>query len=361
MASAEDLEILRKKIDKVDDKILQLLNQRGRFALEISRFKKRNSSSVYDPVREREIERQIRKRNTGPLSDVSVVSVFREIISTCRALQESIKVSYLGPEGSYSHQAAFHEFGSSTEFVPFLSFEEVIEEVQSQRSTFGIVPVENSMEGSVGSVLDMLSRSDVRVCSERFEKISHCLLSRTGEISNIDILASHPQALAQCKKWLSKNLRMAELRETASTAQAAKLASRNKRIAAVAGEFASSIYKLKVVEKNIEDSGQNTTRFWVIGNVSCPPTGDDKTSIVFSLKDEPGALHNSLFLPFAEARINLTKIESRPSKERPWEYIFFVDFMGHSDDKKIQKVLSRVKKRCINLKVLGSYPRGARN
>jgi chorismate mutase / prephenate dehydratase len=361
MVSAEDLEILRKKIDKVDDKILELLNERGRFALEISRFKKRNSSGVYDPVREIEIERQIRKRNPGPLSDVSVISVFREIISSCRAIQESIKVSYLGPEGSYSHQAAFHEFGSSTELVPFLSFEEVIEEVQSKRSTFGIVPVENSMEGSVGSVLDMLSRSDVRISSEYFEKISHCLISRTGDISNIEILASHPQALAQCKKWLSRHLRNAELRETASTAQAAKLASRNKRFAAVAGEFASSIYKLKLVEKNIEDSIQNTTRFWVIGNVSCPPTGDDKTSIVFSLKDEPGALQNSLFLPFAEAKINLTKIESRPSKERPWEYIFFVDFLGHSDDKKIQKVLSRVKKRCINLKVLGSYPRGAIN
>lgn len=361
MVSAEDLEILRKEIDKVDDEILELLNERGRFALEISRLKKKNSSSVYDPVREREIERQIRKRNTGPLSDVSVISVFREIISSCRALQESIKVSYLGPEGSYSHQATFHEFGSSTELVPFLSFEEVIEEVQSQRSTFGIVPVENSMEGSVGSVLDMLSRSDVRISSEHFEKISHCLLSRTGDISDIRIVTSHPQALAQCKKWLSRHLRNVELRETASTAQAAKLASRNRRIGAVAGEFASSIYKLKVVEKNIEDSIQNTTRFWVIGNVSCPPTGDDKTSIVFSLKDEPGALQHSLFSPFAEAKINLTKIESRPSKGRPWEYIFFVDFIGHSDDKKIQKVLSRVKKRCINLKVMGSYPRGTGN
>lgn len=358
MGSAEDLEILRKEIDRVDDKILELLNERGRFAQKISRLKKENSSSIYDPVRESDIERLITKKNSGPLSDLSVVSVFREIISGCRALQESIKVSYLGPEGSYSHQAASHEFGRSTELLPFLSFEEVVEEVQSQRTMFGIVPVENSMEGSVGSVLDMLSRSDVRISSEHFEKISHCLLSRTGDIRDIRILASHPQALAQCKKWLGKHLRNVELRETASTAQAAKLASRNKRIAAVAGEFAASIYKLKVVEKNIEDSVQNTTRFWVIGNVGCPPTGNDKTSIVFSLKDEPGALQNSLFLPFAEARINLTKIESRPSRERPWEYIFFVDFIGHADDKKIQKVLSKVKQRCINLKVLGSYPRG---
>ncbi|MBI4229101.1 MAG: prephenate dehydratase [Deltaproteobacteria bacterium] len=358
MGSAEDLEVLRKRIDKVDEKILELLNDRGRFALEISKFKKKNSSGVYDSVREREIERQIKGRNTGPLSDECVINVFREIISSCRSLQEPIKVSYLGPEGSYSHQAAFHEFGSSTELVPFLSFEEVFEEVERQRSTYGIVPVENSMEGSVGSVLDMLSRSDVRISSEYFEKVSHCLLSRTGDLKDIEIVASHPQALAQCKKWLSKRLGNVELRETASTAQAAKIASRNKKIAAVAGEFASAIYKLKVVEKNIEDSVQNTTRFWVIGQASCPPTGDDKTSIVFSLKDEPGALQNSLFLPFAEARINLTKIESRPSKERPWEYIFFVDFLGHSNDKKIQKLLSRVKKRCINLKVLGSYPRG---
>ena len=329
--------------------------------MEISRLKRKNSSSVYDPAREREIETRVKERNKGPLSGSSVIGIFREIISSCRALQEAITVSYLGPEGSYSHQAAFHEFGSSTELLPFLSFEEVIEEVQSRRSAFGIVPVENSMEGSVGSVLDSLSRSDVRISSEHFEKINHCLLSRTGDKRDISIVASHPQALAQCKKWLGKHLRNVELREAASTAQAAKLASRNKRIAAVAGEFAASIYKLKVVAKNIEDSVQNTTRFWVIGNVSCPPTGDDKTSIVFALKDEPGALHNSLFLPFADATINLTKIESRPSKERPWEYIFFVDFLGHSADKKIQKVLSMVKKRCITLKVLGSYPRGAIN
>jgi chorismate mutase/prephenate dehydratase len=267
-------------------------------------------------------------------------------------------VSFLGPEGSYSHQAAFHEFGSSAELIPQGSFEEVVEEVERDRCTFGIVPIENSIEGSIGGVLDVLSKSDLKIISEYYERISHCLLSKSGEMNEIEIIASHPQALGQCKGWIGNHLKRAEIRETSSTAKAAMLASRNRRFAAVVGELASTIYKLRVVATKIEDSAQNTTRFWVIGKTNPPPTGDDKTSIVFSLKDEPGALQRSFFLPFSEAKINLTKIESRPSKERPWEYIFFIDFLGHIIDKKVQRVLSKVRRRCINLKVLGSYPRG---
>ncbi|MDA2920039.1 prephenate dehydratase [Desulfobacterota bacterium AH_259_B03_O07] len=359
MGSSEELETLRKKIDEVDNKILELLNDRARFAIDISRLKKKNSYDIYDPVREREIEKNIKSRNGGPLSNKSVVAVFREIISSCRTIQRPISVSYLGPSGSYSHQAAFNEFSSSAHLIPCDSFEEVFEEVERERgSSFGIVPVENSMEGSVGSVLDMLSRTELRVSSEYFERISHCLLSKTGNIKDIKVVASHPQALGQCRKWLSKNLKNVEFRETASTARGAQLASRNKKVAAIAGEFAASLYKLKFLEKQIEDNVQNTTRFWIMSKMSHSQTGDDKTSILFSLKDEPGALQKSLFLPFAEAKVNLTRIESRPSKERAWEYIFFVDFIGHEGDKKIQKLLSRVKKRCTNLKVLGSYPRG---
>jgi len=357
MGSSEGLENLRKKIDEVDKKIIELLNERGRIAIEISKLKQENSFSVYDPAREREIERNIRNINPGPLSTDSVISVFREIISGCRFLQNQIRVAYLGPEGSFSHQASFHEFGSSAGLAPTESFEDVFEEVEKQRASFGVVPIENSIEGSVGSVLDMFITSDLKVSSEFFERVGHFLLAKTEDIGNIEVVASHPQALGQCRKWLSKNLKNVELRETASTARAAQLASRDKKIAAIAGELAASIYKLKILGRHIEDNPQNTTRFWVIGRQYGRPTGADKTSIVFSLRDEPAALQRAL-LPFAEARINLTKIESRPSKGRPWEYVFFVDLEGHSSSEEISEVLSRVEKNCIFLKVLGSYPKG---
>ncbi len=357
MGSSEGLENLRKRIDEIDRKLLELLSERGRVAIEISKLKKENSFSVYDPAREREIEKNITKINRGPLSKESIISIFREIISGCRSIQNRVRVAYLGPEGSFSHQAAFHEFGASVDFDPVPSFEEVFEEVEKHRASFGVVPVENSIEGSVGGVLDRFIASDLSVSSEFFERVSHFLLSKTDDIKNIEVVASHPQALGQCKRWLSHNLKHVELRETTSTAKAAQLASGDKKIAAIAGELSAAIYKLKILERHIEDNPGNTTRFLVIGRMHSRPTGSDKTSIVFSLKDEPAALQKAL-LPFAEAQINLTKIESRPSKGRPWEYVFFVDFEGHSYNQEIQDVLSKVEKNCIFLKVLGSYPKG---
>ncbi len=357
MSSSEGLRNLRKRIDEIDKQILELLNKRGEIAIQISELKQENSFNIYDPAREREIERNIKRINLGPLSTNSVLSVFREIISGCRSLQKPIRVAYLGPQGTFSHQAAFREFGSSAELAPVKSVEDVFEEVKKERVSFGVVPVENSVEGSIGSVLDAFLKSDLRVSSELFQRISLFLLSKTGDIEDIEVVASHPQPLGQSKKWLSEYLKHVEFRETPSTARAAQIASRDRKVAAVAGEFASSIYRLKIVERHIEDSPENTTRFWVIGREHCRPTGADKTSLVFSLKDEPGALHKAL-LPFAEARINLTKIESRPSKERPWGYAFFVDFEGHTDVEKVKSVLSRVKENCVFLRVLGSYPMG---
>ena len=357
MGSSEDLEKYRARIDEIDRKLLELLNERGRIAIEISKLKRENSFNVYDPAREREIERNLKTTNPGPLSTDSVVSIFREIISGCRSIQNPTSVVYLGPEGSFSHQAAYHEFGSSTQLKPVGNVEEVFEEVERGRATFGIVPVENSVEGSVGSVLDTFLRSDLRISSEIFERIDHFLVSKTGNVGDIRVVASHPQALGQCKTWLSRNLPNAELRETASTTKAAILAADDDKIAAVAGEIAASIYDLKIIQRHIQDSPENTTRFWVMGRSYSRPTGFDKTSIVFSVKDEPRALHKAL-LPFAEAGINLTKIESRPSKERPWEYVFFVDFEGHTDDGGVKNVLSRVAESCIFIKVLGSYPVG---
>jgi len=358
MGSSDNFDKLRNKIDSLDQEILDLLKQRGNIALEIRKLKKENSLGVYDPVREKLIENKLKDLNQGPLSDDSVLNIFREIISACRSLQQPTTVAYLGPQGSFSHQAAYNEFGGSSELIPVSSFEEIFEEVENGRASFGIVPVENTIGGSVGIVLDLLSRSELPIIAELYERINHFLLSKSGDIKDIKIVASHPQPVAQCKKWLNKNLPGAEILETSSTAEAARLASKRKNLAAIASEYSASIYKLGVVQKNIEENSQNTTRFFVIGNKPNKPTGNDRTSIVFSLKDKPGALQKSFFQPFADAKVNLTKIESRPSKDRSWEYLFFVDFKGHAEDKLIKSLLKKLDKGCIYLKVLGSYPAG---
>ncbi|TDI91919.1 MAG: chorismate mutase, partial [Candidatus Dadabacteria bacterium] len=251
MGSSTNFNTLRKKIDSLDQEILKLLNDRGDIALEIRKLKRENSVVVYDPVREKVIEKKLKELNEGPLSDDSVLKIFREIISACRSLQQPTRVAYLGPEGSYSHQASFHEFGGSAELIPVGSFEEVFEEVENGRASFGVVPVENSIEGSVTMVLDLLSRSHLQVAAELFERINHFLLSRNGNIQDIRIVASHPQAIAQCKKWINKNISGLELLETSSTAEAAKLAYRKKNLAAIASEYSASIYKLNIIQKNI--------------------------------------------------------------------------------------------------------------
>ena len=358
MGSSANFDKLRKKIDSLDGEILNLLNQRGDIALEIRKLKMENSLGVYDPVREKLIEEKLRELNKGPLSDESVLNIFREIISACRLLQQPTKVAYLGPQGSFSHQAAYNEFGGSSELIPVGSFEEIFEEVENGRASFGVVPIENSIGGSVGIVLDLLSKSHLRIVAEQYERINNFLLSKSGNIKEIKIVASHPQPIAQCGKWLNKNLPGVEILETSSTAEAARLASKRKNLAAIASEYSASIYKLNIIQNNIEENSQNTTRFFVIGNKPNQPTGNDRTSIVFSLKDKPGALQKSFFQPFADAKVNLTKIESRPSKESPWEYLFFVDFRGHSEDKVIKALLKKLDKSCIYLKVLGSYPAG---
>ncbi len=358
MGSSEDFSKLRNNIDKIDEEILRLLTDRGNLALEIRKVKSDNSINVFDPAREREIEKKLTDNNKGPLSDKAVLSVFREIISSSRALQNPLTIAYLGPDGSFSHQAAFHKFGGSAEFVPVGNFDEVFAEVENGRVSFGVVPVENSIEGSIGNVLDLLSGSSVSVVAEYFERINHFLLSQSGDINDIKVVASHPQPIAQCRKWLNTNLHVSEYIETSSTTEAAALASGNPEYAAIASEHAADIYNLKTVQKNIEDNNLNTTRFFVIGDKINKPTGEDRTSIVFSLKDCPGALQKALFQPFAFAQINLTKIESRPSKENAWEYRFFVDFKGHKDDEVIRGLLGEVKTNCEFFKVLGSYPIG---
>ena len=359
MAPNKELASVRREIDALDSKLLELINRRAKLAIEVSGLKKKGSLGVYDPGREKEIESKITQGNPGPLSDEDILFVFREIISRCRSLQHDEKVAYLGPEGSFSNQAAFRKFGASSEFVPVSSFEDVFEAVYGKRVDFGIVPVENSIEGSVGDVLDMLVEWDLSISDECFERIEHFLLSIGGDISKIKTVASHPQALGQCRKWIAANLYGVALVETPSTAAAAKMAARDKNVAAIASEFSGSIYNLKTIQNHIEDSPRNTTRFVVMGRENPPPSGEDKTSIAFSVNDEPGALHRTFFLPFSESGINLTKIESRPLRDRHWEYVFFADFSGHREDKVVRDALEKVEASCVFLKVLGSYPSGA--
>lgn len=357
MALGVTLKDLRRKIDEIDLEILRLISERGRLAIEISKAKRENASGVYDPAREREIKERLERANPGPLPPSSIAAIYREIISACRALQHPLKISFLGPEGSFSHQAAFLEFGSSSEFLSCNSFNEVFSEVEKGKAHFGVLPVENSMEGAVGAVLDESVRSPLTVCAELFLRVSHSLLSLSGRLSEVKAVASHPQALGQCKRWLSQHLKDAELIETQSTAKAAMIARQRPEVAAIASELAASLYGLCVIEEHIEDSPVNLTRFWVVGRTEPPPTGDDKTSIVFSLKDEPGALSKAL-KPFGDRGVNLTKIESRPHKERPWEYLFFVDFLGHRRNPSVSEILREVAQCSVFLKVLGSYPVG---
>ncbi len=358
MKTSKILDKLRGQIDDIDRQVLELVSERGKVALKVSEHKQKNSLRIYDPSREKEIEKKLLETNSGPLSDEYIISIFRQIISGCRSLQGSTKVGYLGPQGSFSSQAAFHKFGESAEIIPFGNLEDIFEEVSAKRLEFGIIPVENSVEGSIGSVLDILLSWDLIITSEHYERIRHFVLSKTGRMNDIKVLASHPQAFGQCRNWIGRNLKNVELLETSSTAAAAKIASEDQKVAAIASDHAASIYGLKTVQSYIEDDAKNTTRFLIMGHEETSITGEDKTSVVFSLKDEPGTLHKSFFLPFAKEDVNLSKIESRPSKDRAWEYVFFVDFIGHHKEKKIAKLIQRVEKNCIFLKILGSYPIG---
>jgi len=350
-----EIEKLRKKIDRIDSQILELINERARTALEIGRHKRDKKLFFYNPEREREILEKISGLNEGPFPAESVKSIYREIISASRALEEKLKVAYLGPVATFSHLAAKKHFGSSAELIPVDDIKAVFDSVESGSAAYGIVPIENSNEGAVGYNLDMFMDYDLKVSAEIMLEVSHNLLSRSGRREKVKKIYSHPQPLAQCREWLKKNMPGAALFETSSTTRAAEIASREPDAAAIASEAAAEIYGLKFITRKIEDRRRNYTRFLVVGNDIAPPSGRDKTSIMFSLKDKPGALYGILS-PFKKAGINLTKIESRPSKRKAWEYIFFVDLEGHIEDKRVKKALEAVREDCLYLKILGSYP-----
>lgn len=349
------LEKLREEIDRIDAGIIELLNKRANIAIDIANIKRKANLRFYSPERERAILERITELNKGPFPNDALKVIFREIMSASLSLEEPLKVAYLGPEGTFTNLAAMRHFGSSARYIPVDSIKAVFDETESGRVNYGVVPIENSNEGVVSYTLDMFMDYDLKISAEVLLEISHNLLSKSGERKKVKKIYSHPQATAQCRIWLEASMPNIPILESTSTARAAEIASQDEDAAAIASELAARVYDLQFVERHIEDNKNNYTRFLVISKDYPSKSGKDKTSILFSVKDRPGALYDVL-LPFRKSKINLTKIESRPSKRRAWEYIFFVDMEGHIEDKKVRKAVEGIKETCLYLKHLGSYP-----
>lgn len=345
----------RTRIDDIDGQLLRLLNQRAGLAVEIGRTKREAGAPIHVPEREQEILDELLRLNEGPLTAEAVRAIWTEILSASRSLQQPVRVAHLGPLATYSHLAAVRHFGGSAEYIPVRGIPDVFVEVERGGADVGVVPIENSTEGTVNHTLDGLIDSELLISGEILLEIHHYLLSRARELDELKQVFSHPQGLAQCRAWLDRNLPHAQTVEVASTAGAAERALEDGASAAIASELAGRIYGLPTLRERIEDYAQNVTRFLVVGRWAVGPTGRDKTSILLSVRHEVGALYKVLE-PLAAAGCNLTKIESRPTRRRPWEYVFFIDFDGHQADAATQDVLKAVRDRCLFVKVLGSYP-----
>jgi chorismate mutase/prephenate dehydratase len=355
--SGATLEDLRATIDDINLKIVKLLSARAQAAQRIGHLKRQNGAPIVQPAREREVLERVAALNPGPLTADHLRRIFTEIISACTALERDIRVAYLGPEHTYSHEAARMRFGSSASFVPQASIAAVFGALDNERCDYGVVPVENSTEGSVSLTLDLLIDTPTVIVGEILLPIRHALMSREGDAARLKRIVSHQQSLAQCRGYLAANLPHCELEAVSSNSQAARLAAADPNLGAIASTAAAKAYQLRVIAENIQDVAHNTTRFLVIGKHPVPRSGADKTSLLFAVPERAGALHDALSL-FARNRINLTMIQSRPQRGRQWAYIFFVDLQGHRDDQKLKRALAALERRALFLKVLGSYPEG---
>jgi chorismate mutase/prephenate dehydratase len=349
------IENVRREIRRKDGEIVKLLNERARLSLEVGRLKGRDGIDIYDPAQESRVLNGIAALNEGPLESQTLHLIYREILSSSRALQAPLTVACLGPEGSFAHLAAIERFGSSACMAPQVTIGAIFDAVEKRKADLGVVPLENSVEGPVRVTLERLIATPLAIRAEIFLRISHCLMAR-GAKAKIRRVYSHPQALAQCRQWLAKHLPRAVPVETESTSSAVLQALRDRQAGAIGSRLASVIHGLPILEEGIEDHPANTTHFIVIGTGSNKPTGSDKTSVLFSTQHRPGALHAALE-PFAKAGINLLRIESHPARDRMWQYLFFVDFEGHPDEKTVKPCLKALRRRTATLKVLGSYPR----
>ena len=344
----------RKAIDRLDAQIVKLLNERTKHVLAIGEIKVKAGEEIYAPHRERAVLQRICRLNPGPISPDSLRAIYREIMSSALSLEKSLTVAYLGPEATFTHQAAIRRFGSSLRYASQKTITDVFSEVSKNRADYGVVPIENSTEGVVTHTLDMFVDSDLKIVSQIVLPVQHCLVSNARR-AQIKKLFAHPQALGQCRGWVQVHLPRVEIIETSSNARSAEMAAKEKDSAAIAGVLAAEKYGVQVLEYDIQDNAANATRFLVLGRQCSPATGNDRTSIMFSIVDRVGALYRAL-APFRRFRINMTKIESRPSKRKAWEYFFFVDCDGHMSEGKVAKALSLLGEHCSYVKVLGSYP-----
>jgi chorismate mutase / prephenate dehydratase len=346
---------LRQKIDGIDKQLIQLLNERAKVVVEIGKLKHKTAGPIYAPDREKDVLERVVKANEGPLSDSALKAIWREIMSGSFELERPLRIGFLGPEGSFSHTAAMLKFGQSVEYEPLVDIQSVFTEVSKKHCDLGLVPVENTVGGGVIETLDALVDSDVKICAEVLMAIHQNLLTNCS-LEEIEVIYSKPEVFAQCRNWLSATFKEAKTVPVASTAKAAQMAAEQPKAAAIGSKIAAEIYGLKVAYENIEDVTNNITRFLVINKEDSRRTGEDKTAVLFSTAHKAGALADVLEV-FKKYNINLTNIESRPSRKRQWEYYFFVDFLGHRTDENVVEGLAQAGKHCLQLSILGSFPR----
>ena len=352
----EKIDALRKKIDEIDNKMIDLLNERAKIVIDVGDIKKTEKLDFHSPSREREILDRLTTRNKGPFPQDALKAVYREILSSSLSLERPLKVAYLGPRATFTHMAGMQQFGLVAQYVPVENIRDVFTEVERGRADYGVVPVENSTEGVVNYTLDMFIDSDLKISAEVMLEVSQNLMNKSGKIGDIKKVYTHPQVPGQCRQWLEKNMTGVPIFDAPSTAKAADIAKDDSSAGAIASEMAAVLYGLQIVAKKIDDSPNNFTRFLVIASKSPGRTGRDKTSIMFSIKDKVGALY-SMLVPFAEMGINLTRLDARPSGRRVWDYVFFLDMVGHVEDEPVAKAIELLKHDCLFLKVLGSYPK----
>lgn len=350
-----NIEDIRNQIDSIDKQLVELINKRAECAQEVGKLKETKTASIFAPEREVQVLAKVLAGNAGPLADKTIAAIYREIISACRALEKPITVAYFGSPGSYTHMASIQRFGDSTEFTSVETIPDVFDEVERKDANYGVVPVENSTEGIVSHTLDMFLLSDLRIVAEIFAPISHNLLSAGDDLSKIKRVYSMPQAIAQCRGWLRMHLPGVETIEVSSTSKAARMCEGYPSSAAIASSLAAREYKLNTLADAIEDNPHNRTRFLVVGYSKPNPSGKDKTSIVFSVPHKSGSLYKVLSI-FDREGINMTMIESRPTKQMPWEYVFFLDIQGHEKDEHVQKAIAELSEQVLFMRVLGSYP-----
>jgi chorismate mutase/prephenate dehydratase len=355
MSIDNQLKPLREKIDAVDAQILSLLNSRAELAQQVGHLKANTNAPVYRPEREAQVLRNVADQNKGPLSSLDIQLIFREVMSACRALERRVTVAYLGPAGTFSEQAVFQQFGHGIVPLPCVSIDEVFRTTEAGTADFGVVPVENSTEGTVNRTLDLLLQTSLLISGELSIPIQHSLMSSTGDFSTVTKICAHSQALAQCQTWLNQHYPNIERVAVASNGEAARLASVDPSVAAIASDAAGNQYELQIVSAHIQDDPHNRTRFAVIGNSQCAPSGKDQTSVVMAVPNKAGAVY-SLIAPFMQFGVSMTRFESRPARTGTWEYYFYIDVEGHQQDVAVARSLNELRNSAAFFKILGSYP-----